>query len=240
MSTGSSTETAQPSQQDPEPIRRRGSTATEDLLRGLWKENPVLVQFLGMCPTLAVTGSVANSLVMGVATFFVLVGSSVLVSTFRKVIPNEVRITTYVLIIATFVTIADFVLAALVPEIHKSLGPYVPLIVVNCIILGRQEAFSSKNTVFRSLLDAVGMGTGFTFALLLMGSFRELLGSGTLLGYSVFGPHYQGWVIMILPPGGFLTLGFLLLGFAWWKERKAAPKPQPRRWLHGVLVRKEA
>lgn len=211
------------------------TTPSQDLIRGVWKENPVLVQLLGLCPTLAVTNSVKNSIAMGLATFFVLLGSSILVSSLKRFIPKEVRISAYILVIATFVTMADYVLHAVVPEIHKELGAFIALIVVNCIILGRQEAFSAKNTVFRSMLDAIGTGFGFIITLLMMGGIRELLGNGSLLGYPVLGPHFEPWVIMILPPGGFLTLGVLLLGFAWWKERKVVPV-HPRRWPHGVTV----
>ncbi|MBI2962155.1 MAG: electron transport complex subunit E [Deltaproteobacteria bacterium] len=202
--------------------RRRAVPPNVDLVKGVWRENPVLIQLLGLCPTLAVTNSVANSVVMGIATFFVLVGSSLLVSTFRRRIPNEVRIATYILIIATFVTIAEFALQALVPGIYKALGPFVALIVVNCIILGRQEAFAGRNPVGRSVLDAVGMGAGFMIALLIMGSVREILGSGTFLGVSLFGPRYEPWVIMVLPPGGFFTLAFVLLTISWWKRRQPA------------------
>lgn len=194
--------------------------AMDDLMRGVWRENPVLVQLLGMCPTLAVTNSIANSVTMGLATLFVLVGSSILVSAMRKLIPGEVRITSYILIIATFVTIVDLALEATVPAIHKSLGAFIALIVVNCIILGRQEAFAARNSIGRSFLDAVGMGTGFTLTLLAMGAVREALGSGTLLGFPVLGPRFEPWVIMVLPPGGFLTLGVLLLGIAWGRERR--------------------
>ena len=201
---------------------RRATPPREDLVKGFWRENPVLIQLLGLCPTLAVTNSVANSVVMGIATFFVLVGSSLLVSTFKRWVPNEVRIATYILIIATFVTIAEFALQALVPDIHKALGAFVALIVVNCIILGRQEAFAGRNPVGRSVLDAVGMGIGFMIALLIMGSVREVLGSGTFLGVSLFGPAFEPWVIMVLPPGGFFTLAFVLLAVAWWKRRRTA------------------
>ncbi|MAE70850.1 MAG: electron transport complex subunit RsxE [Gemmatimonadetes bacterium] len=197
------------------------TTPTEDLLRGIWKENPVLIHMLGLCPALAVTNSVANSLAMGIATFFVLVGSSLLVSLLRKYIPHEVRISTYILIIATFVTVADMSLEALVPTIHKALGAFIALIVVNCMILGRQEAFASKNSVGRSLLDAVGTGVGFIIALVMMGAFREILGSGSFLGVGLFGSSFEPWVIMILPPGGFLTLGLLLLGLSAWQRRSA-------------------
>jgi electron transport complex protein RnfE len=191
-----------------------------DLTRGIWRENPVLVQLLGLCPTLAVTNSVANSLAMGLATAFVLVGSSVLVSSVRRMVPTEVRISTYILIIATFVTIADMALQASVPAVHKELGAFVALIVVNCIILARQEAFASKNPVGRSVLDALGYATGFVIALTIMGSVRELLGNGSLLGYPVFGPSFEPWVVMVLPPGGFLTLGVVLLVLSWMKQRR--------------------
>ncbi|HXV91571.1 MAG TPA: electron transport complex subunit RsxE, partial [Gemmatimonadales bacterium] len=184
-----------------------GVPAREDFLRGVWRENPALVQALGLCPTLAVTNTVVNSLAMGVATTFVLLGSSVLVSLVRRRVPGEVRITTFVLIIATFVTIADMALEALVPAVHKALGAFVALIVVNCIILARQEAFASRQPVARAVLDALGTGVGFIVALLMMGAVRELLGSGTLLGWSVLGPRFEPWVIFALPPGGFLTLG---------------------------------
>lgn len=204
----------------------RKTTAQEDLLRGIWRENPVLVQMLGLCPTLAVTNTVENSLVMGVATFAVLVGSSFFVSLFKRFIPNEIRISTYILIIATFVTVAEMCLEALLPEVHKALGAFIALIVVNCIILGRQEAFAAKNTVWRSVLDAIGSGAGFVIALLLMGTFREVLGYGTFLGISLFGDSYEPWVIMILPPGGFLTLGVILLTLGYVEEQKRARKRQ--------------
>lgn len=199
----------------------RTTTPRQDLVRGVWRENPVLIQALGLCPTLAVTNTVANSLAMGLATFFVLLGSSFLVSSLRRWVPGEVRISTYILIIATFVTVADMALAAIVPDIHKALGAFIALIVVNCIILGRQEAFASRNPVGRSVLDAVGTGGGFVIALLLMGTIREVLGTGTLLGQPLFGPRYEPWVIMILPPGGFLTLGVILLLLSAIAQRRA-------------------
>jgi electron transport complex protein RnfE len=198
----------------------RVTTPRQDLTRGVWRENAVLIQMLGLCPALAVTNTVVNSLAMGGATFFVLFCSSVLVSTFRKLIPNEVRISTYILIIATFVTIADMTLEAVVPETHKALGAFIALIVVNCMILGRQEAFASKNTVPRAMLDAVGTGIGFIIALFLMGAIREVLGYGTFLGLPIFGADYEPWIIFILPPGGFFTIAFILLGLNWWERRK--------------------
>lgn len=215
----------------------RETTASYDLLRGVWRENPVLVQLLGLCPALAVTNTVANSLAMGLATFFVLLGSSLLVSLLKSLIPHEVRISAYILIIATFVTVADMMLAAIVPDIHKALGAFIALIVVNCMILGRQEAFASRRSVGRSVLDAVGTGTGFIIALLMMGGFREVLGNGTFLGYSLFGAGYEPWIIMILPPGGFFTLGFILLTFGWWRSRHE--QPAIREWPHGVAATKD-
>jgi len=197
------------------------TTPHADLVRGIWRENPVLIQLLGLCPALAVTTSVENALAMGIATFFVLLGSSVLISSLKRWIPSEVRISTFILVIATFVTIADLGLEAFVPAIHKELGAFISLIVVNCMILGRQEAFASKRPVGRAALDAIGTGIGFLIAMVLMGGFREILGNGTFLGFSLFGPNFEPWVVMILPPGGFLTLGFLLLGLAWFERRKA-------------------
>jgi electron transport complex protein RnfE len=194
--------------------------AYQEFIKGLWRDNPVFVQVLGMCPMLAVTNSAVNALAMGGATFFVLVGSSIFVSSLKRWIPREVRISTYIIIIATFVTVADFTLQALVPKVHKELGAFVPLIVANCMILGRQEAFASRHSVRLAVLDALGMASGFLFALFALGSVREILGEGAFFGVDLFGPNFEPWVIMILPPGGFLTLGLLLLFFNWLKERK--------------------
>lgn len=196
------------------------NNGTYELIKGLWKENPVFVAVLGMCPALAVTNSAINALAMGAASSFVLISSSILVSLFRNVIPKQVRITAYIVIIATFVTVVDFMLAAYLPAIHKDLGAFIALIVVNCLILGRQEAFASKNTVGLAIMDALGMGLGFTFALFCIGVIREVLGNGSLFGASLFGDTFEPWVIMILPPGGFFALGFLLLGFNWWTNKR--------------------
>ncbi len=185
-------------------------TIGQEFIKGLWDENPVFRQLLGLCPTLAVTNAVINGFAMGMATTFVLIFSSLVVSSIKKLIPSQVRIASYIVIIASFVTVADRFLAAFFPPISKSLGPYVPLIVVNCIILGRQEAFSSKNTVGRSLIDALGMSTGFVLAMLVLSAIREILGAGTFFGYQVMGPWFKPWIIMILPPGAFITLGILL------------------------------
>jgi electron transport complex protein RnfE len=201
-------------------INTEKSAAYQELIKGLWRDNPVFVQVLGMCPMLAVTNSAINAVAMGMATFFVLVGSSFLVSSFKQWVPKQVRISLYIIIIATFVTVADYTLLALFPALHKELGAFIPLIVANCIILGRQEAFASKNTVKLAVMDAVGMSAGFMFALLALGSVREILGVGALFGIPLFGDNFEPWVIMILPPGGFITLGLLLLFFNWLAERK--------------------
>lgn len=200
--------------------------SAEEFLKGLWKENPVFIAVLGLCPALAVTNSAINALAMGLATTFVLVCSSLLVSSLRKVIPKQVRITSYIVIIATFVTVIDFILAALFPVIHKELGAFIALIVVNCLILGRQEAFASKNKLGLALADATGMSAGFTFALLCIGLIREILGNGSIFGISIFGQGFEPWIIMILPPGGFFALGFLLLFFNWYQQRRKRKKTE--------------
>jgi electron transport complex protein RnfE len=178
--------------------------------KGITSENPVLRQLLGMCPTLAVTTSVINGLTMGLAVIFVLTLSSFIVSLIRKIVPHEVRIATFTIIIASLVTVADLFLKANYPSLSKALGPYVPLIVVNCIILGRQEAFASKNSVMYAVSDALGMGTGFTFALIILSSFRELLGNGTIFGIKILGLWYHPIVTMVLPAGAFIGLGLLV------------------------------
>lgn len=199
----------------------------QEYIKGLWKENPVFRQLLGLCPTLAVTNAVINGIAMGLATSFVLIFSSIVVASIKKLIPSQVRIACYIVIIATFVTMADRFLQAFFPPISKSLGPYLPLIVVNCIILGRQEAFSSKNSVGRSLIDALGMSTGFIIALLILSSIREILGAGTFLGHQVMGAWFKPWIIMILPPGAFMTLG-ILLALALFIESKTKKKTVKR------------
>lgn len=194
------------------------ATLWADTWRGIAKENPVLVQMLGMCPTMAVTNVLANGIAMGVATTFVLVGSGLFVSLLRKHIAHEVRITSYILIIATFVTLADLLLAASFPEISKALGPFIPLIVANCLLLGRAEAFAAKVGPVRAVADGMGMGLGFTLSLAAMSSVRELLGRGSLLGFDMLGPRWEPWVFMVLPAGGFFTLGLLLITAAWIDE----------------------
>ncbi len=187
---------------------------------GLWRNNPVFVMLLGMCPVLAVTNSAMNALAMGLATTFVLVASGYLVSLLSRFIPRQVRIATYIVIIATFVTIIDYVIQAISLDLYNSLGAFIQLIVVNCMILGRAEAYASKNRPMKSVVNALGMGAGFTFALLCLGGVRELLGTGALFGFDLFGPQFQPWVVMVLPPGGFLVLGAWLLLFDWLKQRR--------------------
>jgi electron transport complex protein RnfE len=197
---------------------------TDTFVRGLWRDNPVFVQVLGMCPVLAVSNTAMNALAMGLAATFVLVLSSALVSALRRHIPKQVRIATFILIIATFVTIVDFLIQAISLDVHKALGAFIALIVVNCMILGRAEAFASKNSIGQAVLDAGGMGLGFTLALLCLGVVREVLGSGTLFEVPLFGAPgdggFQTWSITLLPGGGFFTLGLWLLVFAGWAERR--------------------
>lgn len=184
--------------------------ALSELLKGIWKENPVLVQLLGMCPTLAVTNSGENAVGMALATGFVLISSSAIISLIKKIFAPQIRIVGYITIIATFVTLADLFLKAKFPGLSKSLGPFVPLIVVNCLILGRQEAFASKNNIVMSLLDAFGMFAGFFVALVSLGIFRELLGQGTVFGVQILGDWFTPWLVMILPAGAFFGLGLML------------------------------
>lgn len=196
-------------------------TVTADtFLRGLWQENPVFVMLLGMCPVLAVTNSAINALAMGLATTFVLLCSSSLVSLLRKQIPKQVRIATYIIIIATFVTMVDYAIQAISLDLYNALGAFIQLIVVNCMILGRAEAYASKQRLGATLVNGLGMGAGFTIALLCLGAVREILGAGSLFGVQLFSDNFQPWVVMILPPGGFFVLGAWLLVFAWYRQRR--------------------
>jgi len=188
------------------------SSVSAEFMKGIWKDNPVLRLLLGLCPVLAVTTSVENGLGMGAAATFVLLCSNIVVSLLRKIIPPRMRIPCFIVVIAAFVTIVDLVLQGFFFELSKSLGVFVPLIVVNCIILGRAEAFASKNGIFMSMIDALGMGIGFTFALVAVGTVREILGNGTWLGFPVPPFTAHPWIIMILPPGAFITLGLLIAG----------------------------
>ncbi len=195
-------------------------------LNGLWKQNPVFVQVLGMCPTLAITNSVRNAVAMGLATTFVLTGSNGMISLIRKLVPKQVRIATYIAVIATFVTIVDYLVKAISIDVYKALGAYIPLIVANCIILERAEAYAGKKPVGKSMLDGLGMGLGFAFALSCLGTIREVLGAGTFLGIHLFGPNFEPWVLFLLPPGGFISLAIWLLTFTLWRERQAKRKTQ--------------
>lgn len=189
-------------------------TLTQEFVKGLWDEVPPFRLVLGLCPVLAVTKAVENGIGMGVATTFVLVCSNVLVATLRKVIPSKVRIASYIVIIATFVTIAELLMQAYTYPLFKKLGIFIPLIVVNCVILGRAEAFASKNGIFRSMLDGLGMGIGFTLSLMALAAVRELLGTGTLTFWEkpiqIMGPWFQPFSFMVEAPGAFIALGLML------------------------------
>ncbi|HEM48676.1 MAG TPA: electron transport complex subunit E [Caldithrix sp.] len=184
----------------------------EKFKKTFFTENPVTGLLLGLCPTLAVTSSAENGIGMGLATTFVLVGSNLVISILKNVIPNRVRIPAFIVVIATFVTIVDMGLQATMFDLHKTLGLFIPLIVVNCIILGRAEAFASKNGVWDSLIDGIANGLGFTFALFILGSIREILGSGAILGFKFWPEEYRTILVFVLAPGAFLTLGFMLVG----------------------------
>ena len=203
------------------PLPNQYEKVTPDtFLRGLWEENPVFVMLLGLCPVLAVTNSAINAIAMGLATTFVLVASGTLVSLLRRFIPKQVRIASYIVIIATFVTIVDYVIQAISLDLYNALGAFIQLIVVNCVILGRAEAYASKQKVGAAIVNALGMGAGFTFALLCLGTVRELLGAGSIFGIQVFGASFEPWVVMILPPGGFFVLGGWLLLFEYLKQKR--------------------
>jgi len=191
-----------------------------EFTKGIYRENPVFRLTLGLCPTLAVTTSVENGIGMGLATMIVLVSSNIIISLVRNLVPKKIRIPIFITIIATFVTIVEMLMQAYNPALHKSLGIFVPLIVVNCIILGRAEAFASKKNVFISAIDGIGMGLGFTLSLILISAIREVLGNGTMLGIPVAPVTYQPVLLMILPPGAFLTLGYVLGFFNWLDMRK--------------------
>jgi len=193
-----------------------------EFLKGLWRENPVLVLLLGMCPTLAVTSSMKNGMGMGVATMFVLIGSNLVVSAVRNIVPRKVRIPCYIVIIATFVTLVEMLMNAYAPaELVTALGIFIPLIVVNCIVLGRAEAFASRHSMLHSFVDALGMGAGFTLALMALGGVREFLGSGTLFEIKIITAWSTDFMLMKLAPGAFIVLGFFLAGMNWLGARRA-------------------
>jgi len=201
----------------------------KELIKGSWKENPIFILVLGMCPTLAVSTSVINGVGMGIATTFVLICSNIAIALVRSYVPDQVRIPVYVVLIASFVTVVDLTMNGFFRGLYHALGIFIPLIVVNCIILGRAEAFASKNSVFLSIADAIGMGAGFTLALVMLGSIRELLGNGSLFGFPVFGGGYEPVLVMILPPGAFFTLGILTGVFS------AVAKYRSKKWRKYVI-----
>jgi Na+-translocating ferredoxin:NAD+ oxidoreductase subunit E len=185
-------------------------SAMNELTKGIYKENPIFRIVLGMCPTLAVSTSVDNAIGMGAAATFVLLCSNIIISMIRKGVPSKIRIPIFIVVIAAFVTLVEMTMEAYLPSLFEALGIFVPLIVVNCIILGRAEAFACKNGVWYSILDAIGMGIGFTLALFIISVIREIIGNGTFNGIPVFGQGYEPMLLMILAPGGFITMGLLL------------------------------
>lgn len=191
-----------------------------ELNKGIIKDNPLFVQLLGVCPALATTTSLDNAIGMGAAFSLVLIGSNLIISALKSLIPDNIRIPCYIVVIASLVTVIEMLMNAYVPELYSALGIFIPLIVVNCIILGRAEAFANQHGLWSSFQDAVGMGIGYTLALTVIAGIRELLGNGTLLGISIFGESYQPILLMILPPGAFITMGFVFAGLAYWKQRK--------------------
>ncbi|HLD29972.1 MAG TPA: electron transport complex subunit RsxE [bacterium] len=194
----------------------------KEFTKGLFKENPVFRIILGLCPALAVTTKAVYGISMGLSVIFVLFLTAIFISLIRKIVPDDVRIGVYIVIIAAVVTLCDIFLKANFPDISKALGPYVPLIVVNCIIFGRAEAYFSRNNVINSVLDGLGMGAGFTLTLILVGGVREIIGSGTFFGFKIFGAWYPRFLVMILPAGGFITLGVLMGVINYISRKKSA------------------
>ena len=206
----------------------------KEFLPGLWREHPIFRMLLGMCPVLAVSTEAVNGLGMGLATLFVLTSSNVTVSLARHWIPKRVRIPSYIVVIASFVTLVDLLMAGYFYQLHKSLGLFIPLIVVNCIILGRSEAFASRNPVVHAAVDGLGMGIGFTIGLTILAGVREILGNGTLFGVSLLGEDFTPFLMMVLPPGAFIVLGFLVAGMNAidrWRAVTARPAAEGHR--HG-------
>ena len=200
-----------------------------DFTRGILRENPVIRLVLGMCPVLAVTTAAVNGLGMGLATTAVLLMSNIIVALLRNWIPNKIRIPCFIVVIASFVTIVDYTMAALVPPLHQALGIFIPLIVVNCLILGRAEAFASRNPVINSIADGLGMGLGFTLSLTVLAAIRELFGAGSIFGVSLLGSAFEPAIMMILPPGAFLALGLMIGVINWWDARKKRQRIEIRK-----------
>lgn len=193
-------------------------------VNGIFNENPLFRLVLGTCPTIAVTSNATNGLGMGLAATFVLLGSNVVISMLRNFIPNKVRIPAFIVVICTFVTMVQMLMQAFVPPLYEALGIFIPLIVVNCIILARAEAFASKNSVARSALDGLGMGLGFTLGLILIGSIRELIGNGTIFNFNIMGASYQPMLLLVLAPGGFIVYGLCLGIINAISEKRSAKK----------------
>lgn len=203
-------------------IRRRSLGVIKEFTKGIYKENPVFRLVLGLCPTLAVSSSVKNGIGMGMAVLAVLVSSNFIISIIRSFVPKKIRIPIYITVIATFVTIVELVMHAYFPALYEALGIFVPLIVVNCIILGRAEAFASKNNPFYSIVDGLGMGLGFSLSLVVISSIREIIGNGSWYGIRLAPQAYQPVMIMIMAPGAFLTLGYILAFFNWLDLKKTS------------------
>ncbi|MFP4509317.1 MAG: electron transport complex subunit RsxE [Spirochaetota bacterium] len=203
------------------PGKKEEPVSFDTLTQGVWRDNMVFVNLLGLCPALAVSNTAINSLAMGLASTFVLLGSSFIISLLRNFIPKQVRIACFIIIIATFVTVVDYAIQAISLDLYNALGAFIQLIVVNCMILGRMEAHSSKNKVPVALVNALGMGAGFTLALFFIGSIREILGAGTFFGVSLFGSSFQTWAIFVSPPGGFIVIALLIALFAVIERMKA-------------------
>jgi Na+-translocating ferredoxin:NAD+ oxidoreductase subunit E len=202
-------------------IQAPGLSSLGEFMEGVWKINPIFVMVLGMCPAMAITTTTINSLSMGLATTFVLAASCLLVSLIRKIVPNQVRIATYIVIIATFVTVVDYEIKAISLALSEALGVYVALIVANCLVLARAESHAAKRPPLAATLNAIGMGLGFTLGLVMIGSLREVFGYGTFFEIPLFGANYQPWVVMILPPGGFISMGLWCFAISAWRRRKA-------------------
>lgn len=205
----------------------------DTFMEGIWRENPIFVMMLGMCPTLAVSNSVINAVAMGIATALVLVAAAAFASVTRKLIPHQVRLVTYVVVIATFVTIMDYVIHAISLDLYNALGAFIQLIVVNTLILGRVEGHASKRPLLPAVVNAAGVGAGFVLGLFCLGAVRELLGNGSFAGFPVFGPDFQPWLVMMLPPGGFFVLGAWLLLLNWFKTR-GARRAAGKEAAHGI------
>ncbi|MCL1804966.1 MAG: electron transport complex subunit E [Clostridiales bacterium] len=205
-----------------------------ELKRGVIIENPLFVLVLGTCPALALTTSVTNALGMGAAFTGVLICSNLVISLIRKFVPNDIRIPSYIVVIASFVTLCEMVMNAFTPALFSALGIFIPLIVVNCVILGRAEAYAGKNGPLASIVDGVVMGLGYTCAIALMAAIREVLGAGAFMGFDLFGPSYQPVLVMILPAGAFITMGFLFALFAFLKNRRSGRSQKQKRQAKGV------